>query len=162
MEKFDYFDYSSKEDVVINGVYMGYFIDSFSLCEDIDKKWDFLDEIYVISIEYRHDRRVSLLENFKKNGIQKVKFFIPVKMADISIEDRKKLNGVFYDNVTEIINYTVLGCYTSHLICHKNSYKRELNNHLIIEDDCVIKEISNQEYKDIENFVKNENFDALY
>ena len=160
MNNFNYFDYNSKKDVIFNNVYLGYFIESNLISNK--NKYDFLDEIYIISLEHRDDRRIKLLENLEYHGFSKVKFFIPRKMSDISKADKQKLNGILFKNMIDIKNYSVLGCFVSHLICHKDAFVNKFNNILILEDDCLLLDISDDYYNQIKNFVLHEKFDALY
>jgi GR25 family glycosyltransferase involved in LPS biosynthesis len=165
-----YFDYTTKRDVLYNEVYMGYFIDSKNLFETQEPsyrskvvKWDYIDKIYVISLEHRDDRRQKLHENLINMGIPKVTYFIPVKYPTLSLQEKKKLNNIFYVNLnSEPRNPTVMACFISHLICYKDAYKNVQKNCMILEDDCVIRDIPDDMYKTIEKFLVTENYSALY
>ena len=161
--QYPYFDYGSKREVIYNGVSMGYFIDTHKLFEQMGTKWDFIEKIYVISLDHRDDRRQILHDNLRRIGIQKVTYFVPIKFANLSLADKIKLNGVFYWRLdSEPLNPTVMACFISHLICYKDAHKQVQKNCMILEDDCVIRDIPDNMLQTIEKFVRSEKYAALY
>jgi len=149
--------------VIYNGVYMGYFIETNNLFEVENVKWNFIEKVYVISLEHRDDRRLILHENLKRIGIQKVCYFIPIRYPKLSLLDKKRLNGIFYNNLnSEPLNPTVIACFISHLICYKEAFKNVEKNCMILEDDCVIRDIPDTMYNIIEKFLLSEKYAALY
>ncbi len=156
------FENYTKRNIVYNDVYMGYIIDDYSI-DCSNSKFDFIDKIYIISLEHRNDRREIVIENLKNIGINKVTFVVPLKFKDISLEDKKKLNGIFFENIqTEPINYTMAGCNLSHLISYKDLYSLGVKNCLILEDDCEFYNIPDETYIQIKTFITCENYDAFF
>lgn len=153
-----------KRKVDICGVNLGYFIDDYELLNDNNTKQTFsVDKIYVISLEYRDDRRKILFENLKKINLKKITLFIPRKAIEITNEELQKLNNVIYDNYnSKITNYTVFGCFLSHLLCFKDANNLKLDNIMILEDDCEFFNIPGNVISNINNFITNETYDAFF
>lgn len=154
-----------KREVIINDVNLGYFIDDYELLNnntDIEQTIS-VDKIYIISLEYRVDRREKIFENLKKMNINKITLFIPKKAVEFTNEEQIKLNGIIYDNyVFEIKNYTVFGCFLSHILCFKDANNLKLNNIMILEDDCEFLHIPQNVISNINNFITNETYDAFF
>lgn len=163
MTIYEYFDYETKREVIYNEVNLGYFIDSKIICNEEENRWNSIKKIYVISLEYRDDRRIKLFENLKKTGICKITFFIPRKIKEISYKELQMLSGIFYTDIKyQIANYTVFACFLSHMICYKDAFSNDYQNIMLLEDDCYFYDIQEDVLKEINQFIDKEKFDGLY
>lgn len=120
-----------------NGFEIVYYIDSQVLLKRTNVKYlNFFSGVYYINLDSRTDRKEQIEKNMKGVGIVGATHFsaIQPEMKDcthvpywsemVSFEDKKK-------KANEV------GCSMSHIEIIKDAKKRNLDNVLILEDDCV-------------------------
>jgi GR25 family glycosyltransferase involved in LPS biosynthesis len=124
-----------------------------------------IDNIFIINLAHRNDRKEHMINEMKKQNISNYEFFDAVKP---SLNEVNEWNSNYCNHVKKDVhplkfdNYRIgcLGCMKSHIEVIKLSLERNYNNILILEDDT----------KFIDNFFKvfeyieqiNNDYDMLY
>ena len=168
-----YFNKKSIERIFINDVQIGYFI----MAEFDDyyggNNFNVLDEVYVINIYNRDDKRENILNVLQKMKIKKAKFFITRPFFDFVINGLtdKFVGTVITEHCKELKqkgSYRKkmagnIGCTLSNITCLKDASKNNYKNVLILEDDCELKNLVTLECNsEIVSFILNENYEILY
>ena len=137
---------------------------------------NYFDKIFIINLDDRKDRWALILKQLKEHNITNYQRFSAVKpieiMSDKDNHYNKQIYSEFNPKMTKLFgtNYKVgaLGCKLSHLEIIKYSQKEKLNNILILEDDCLIKEKFTNNFSKIIEIIQNSsdvnirNYDMLY
>lgn len=94
------------------------------------------DNIFVINLKRRIDRKLQMIKNFKSNNINKYEFIEAFDGTDISIINK------FYDlkknYKSQIINTGHYGCLLSHIKSIELAKSRKYKSVMILEDDIKI------------------------
>ena len=124
-----------------------------------------IDNIFIINLKYRTDRRAQIIEEMQKQNIINYEFFDAICP---SITEVKNWNPNFCNHIKTFIhpskfnNYQIgcLGCLKSHTEVCKIALKRQYKNILILEDDTEFIQDFNKLYE-YSNQIQN-NYDMLY
>lgn len=99
-----------------------------------------LDNIFIINLKHRTDRREHIIRQMNQQGIHNYEFFDAIKPT---IEEVRQWNKQFCHHVIQWVrpeqfnNYQIgcLGCLKSHLEVQKLALKRGYKRIMILEDD---------------------------
>lgn len=116
-----------------------------------------LDEIYIINLENRIDRKNHVLNEMNKYNIKNYEFFKAIRPE---FNDIQKWNKSFLETYPTNYRIGALGCLLSHLHIIKSALANNYKTILIMEDDVKFKNIFNKIYH-YSNQINN-NFDMLY
>ena len=156
-------------EIKVNNVYLGEFKVINNKKANENKFFDNIDQIYVVSLKHRKDRRDELLEEFKKIGLlDKIKFFIAEPYKEIyKSGSHFKLNVLFDVNKNFFSKNKIsdkkqgpFGCFISHQQCFIDAKRNNFKTILILEDDCSFYDNKVDMLSKIN--IKNSNFDLCY
>lgn len=155
-------------EIRVNNVYIGKF-EEINKKQNKNKFFDNIDQIYIVSLEHRKDRRDELLEEFEKIGLSdKIKFFIAKSYKEIYKKgEHFKLKELFEVDIKFFLKNKVsdkkqgpFGCFISHQQCFINARRNKYKTILILEDDCSFYDDKVDMLSKIN--IKNSNFDICY
>ena len=117
-----------------------------------------IDNIFIINLETRKDRKNKMINEMKKQNITNFEFFKAIKP---NIEEVNKWNKNFcIETPRDDYKIGCLGCLKSHLEVIKISIERRYNNVLILEDDTEFVRNYNELFNDLNEI--NNSFDMFY
>lgn len=126
---------------------------------------NYLDNIYIINLEYQHIKKRKCILQLKKYNVTNYTFFSAINTCNNSYIYDKMYENIIKNMAPEFIknNFTkgALGCILSHIECLKDAKKNGYKSILVLEDDFIM--INNFDEK-MSNFMINvdDNWDFLY
>ena len=105
-----------------------------------------VDRVFIINLEYRVDRRESILRELRKAGIKNFEFFVAIQPN--TVQDLFRVNRHFLKDPPSWLKDTdprhylkyrlgSLGCLLSHVAVMKIALERNYKRILILEDDAT-------------------------
>ena len=120
-----------------------------------------MNNIFVVNLKERTDRRENMIKQFEKYSIINYKFFNAIKPTK---NDLTLWNSNFAIGRSINSRLGALGCLKSHIEIFKNALESNLEYVIMLEDDAEIKDnfnLKNLE-EDIENYLKDKNLGIFY
>jgi GR25 family glycosyltransferase involved in LPS biosynthesis len=135
----------------------------------MDNKYSTLgfDKIYVINLERRLDRKISLLKKYPNLDFTFIKAIDGKQLHLQDLISEKKLNSSFFDP-HGMVTMGVFACALSHKKAWDQALQDGVENALFLEDDiflqdeCVIENQFTDFYKDILNEILDYDWDLLH